>query len=118
MPTTWYIARDGKSHGPITDAEFAEFLRRGHLQPSDYIWHEALDDWVPGEKLLSEQRNVAEPTVPTKGARSLRGTLVACGRFLPPWRERPQETRAVALAYLIAAAILAPVGWGVYRSLF
>jgi uncharacterized protein DUF4339 len=53
MPSVWYVARDGQEHGPITEIEFAEFLRRGHLRPSDYIWCDGLDDWLLGKDLLS-----------------------------------------------------------------
>lgn len=89
MPSTWYIARDGKTHGPITEAEFAEFLRRGYLQPSDYIWYDELDDWVLGEKLLPGQHHAAEPPVHQRSSRrSLADTVAACRRFLPPWLRR------------------------------
>jgi hypothetical protein len=128
MPDVWYVARDGKAHGPITQAEFAEFLRRGHLKPHDYIWHDGLDDWVLGENLLSGLQCTA-PTAPAKQVRNLEGTASACWRLLMPWLRRPfEDVRTVvrqwaarwnvALAYFAAAAMLAPVGWGVYRSLF
>jgi hypothetical protein len=129
MPGEWYIARDGKAHGPVTQAEFAEFLRRGHLQPDDYIWHDGLDDWVLGEKLLSGLQCTAEPTAPAKRVRDLDGTAAPYWRLLTPSLRRPfEDVRMivrqwaarwnVALAYFAAAAMLAPVGWGVYRSLF
>jgi GYF domain 2 len=129
MPNVWYIARDGKAHGPITQAVFAEFLRRGHLKPHDYIWHDGLDDWVLGETLLSGLQCVAEPTAPSKQVRGLRGAAAAYWGLLAPWLRRPfEDVRTVvrrwtarwdiALAYLAVAAMLAPVGWGVYRSLF
>jgi hypothetical protein len=129
MPNVWYIARDGKEHGPITQAEFAEFLRRGHLQPRDYIWHDGLDDWVLGESMLSGLQCIAEPTGPAKQVRGLRDTAAAYWRLLTPWPRRPfEEVRTIvrrwaarwniALACLAVAAMLAPVGWGVYSSLF
>ena len=129
MSNVWFIARDGKAHGPITQAEFAEFLRRGHLQPHDHIWYDGLDDWVLGEHLLSEPQCIAEPMPPAKQARGLEGAAAACWKLLMPWLMRPSEgvrtvvrqwvaRRNLALAYFAVAAMLAPVGWGVYRSLF
>jgi hypothetical protein len=53
MADVWYIARDGEARGPIALAEFVEFIRRGHLLNSDYVWHDGLDDWLLGEDLLS-----------------------------------------------------------------
>jgi hypothetical protein len=61
MSIEWYIARDGNSHGPITEAEFAEFLRRGHLLSSDYVWCDGWDDWLLGRELLSSSDGVMKP---------------------------------------------------------
>jgi hypothetical protein len=38
MADIWYIARDGQAHGPITLAEFAEFIRRGHSSDAVICW--------------------------------------------------------------------------------
>ena len=94
MSNAWYIARGGKAHGPVTEAEFVEFLKRGHLLPSDYVWHDALEEWVLGEELLSGQHDGAEPTVPADGAR--RAMVAGRGSFLTPWLGRPlEEARTV-----------------------
>lgn len=46
MPSTWYIARDGTQHGPLSEREFTEFVKRGHLLEHDLVWHEGLTEWV------------------------------------------------------------------------
>jgi hypothetical protein len=43
----WYLAREGQQFGPITDAELAEFIKRGHLQPNDLLWREGFSEWRP-----------------------------------------------------------------------
>ena len=43
----WYIARDGKQHGPISEAELTTFIEQGHLQPNDLVWREGFADWRP-----------------------------------------------------------------------
>jgi hypothetical protein len=53
MVNVWYIARDGEAHGPITPAEFADFIRRRQLLKSDYVWHDGLGDWFLAEDLLA-----------------------------------------------------------------
>ena len=97
----WYIARDGKEHGPISQTEFAEFLKRGHLLPSDYVWHEGLDDWYLGIDLLSGRHHVAErqavaPRADTNVAgptkRSLTGLRLVLGLFAR-WVRRPHRDR-------------------------
>ena len=73
MPNVWYIARDGKEHGPISQTEFAEFLKRGHLLPNDYVWH-GPDDWYRGIDLLSGRNHVAErQAVAPKAASNVAG---------------------------------------------
>lgn len=43
----WYLARDGKQHGPISEAELTQFIEQGHLQPTDLVWREGFADWRP-----------------------------------------------------------------------
>jgi hypothetical protein len=43
----WYLARDGKQHGPISEAELIKFIEQGHLQPTDLVWREGFADWRP-----------------------------------------------------------------------
>jgi hypothetical protein len=43
----WYLAREGQQFGPITEAELAEFIKRGHLQPNDLLWREGFSEWRP-----------------------------------------------------------------------
>ncbi len=58
----WYIARDGKQHGPLTETEMRLFVQGGHLKPADLIWRPGFADWRPapavfptvGEKATSE----------------------------------------------------------------
>jgi hypothetical protein len=61
MPTTWFIARDGKQHGPITDLEFRKLVELGHLKPTDYVWHDGAPDWMPGTRFLDAVPPVAKP---------------------------------------------------------
>jgi hypothetical protein len=43
----WYLARDGKQHGPISEAELTKFIEQGHLQPTDLVWRDGFADWRP-----------------------------------------------------------------------
>ena len=43
----WYIAREGKQHGPLSDAEMRTFVAQGHLKPTDLIWRPGFADWRP-----------------------------------------------------------------------
>jgi hypothetical protein len=41
----WYIARDGKQHGPLTDIEMRTFVAHNYLRQSDLIWRPGLPEW-------------------------------------------------------------------------
>jgi hypothetical protein len=43
----WYIARDGKQHGPLTDIEMRTFVAHSYLRPTDLIWRPGMTDWQP-----------------------------------------------------------------------
>src|SRR5688572_20030851 len=41
----WYIARDGKQHGPVSDAELKKIVELAHLKPTDLVWRQGFTDW-------------------------------------------------------------------------
>lgn len=53
-PSEWYIARDGKQHGPLSPVELGRFVELGHLRPSDLLWHAGLSDWRKAEDLSDQ----------------------------------------------------------------
>lgn len=48
----WYIARDGKQHGPLTSVEMQKFVELGHLKPSDLVWCPDFTDWRNGYEVF------------------------------------------------------------------
>lgn len=62
----WYVARDGKRFGPMSDADFRNFAAEGQVREDDYVWRQGFDDWVfarnvPG--LLPAQMINDDPTL-------------------------------------------------------
>ncbi|ADJ24652.1 hypothetical protein Hden_2856 [Hyphomicrobium denitrificans ATCC 51888] len=41
----WYIARDGKQHGPLTDVELRTFIAHSYLRQTDLIWRPGMSEW-------------------------------------------------------------------------
>jgi hypothetical protein len=41
----WYIARDGKQHGPLTDVELRTFIAHDYLRQTDLIWRPGMSEW-------------------------------------------------------------------------
>ena len=50
----WYIARDGKQHGPLTDVEMRKFVERKHLRATDLLWRPGFADWKPATVIFPE----------------------------------------------------------------
>ncbi|WP_246317175.1 GYF domain-containing protein [Hyphomicrobium methylovorum] len=48
----WYIARDGKQHGPLTDVELRTFVAHSYLRPSDLIWRPGMSEWQPAPQVF------------------------------------------------------------------
>lgn len=41
----WFIARDGKQHGPVSDVELKKLMELAHLKPTDLVWRQGFSDW-------------------------------------------------------------------------
>ena len=60
----WYIARDGKQHGPLSDVEMRTFVAQGHLRPTDLIWRPGFTDWRPAPAVFPFPSPEAAPAAP------------------------------------------------------
>ncbi|MCS7270059.1 MAG: GYF domain-containing protein [Gemmataceae bacterium] len=48
MNSRWFITRDGKhTHGPFTEEQLLHWAQSGKLLPTDLVWKEGSDSWVP-----------------------------------------------------------------------
>lgn len=43
----WYVGRDGKQFGPISEAEFKKLVEVGGLRPHDLVWTQGFAEWQP-----------------------------------------------------------------------
>ncbi len=50
--TQWYIARDGKQHGPLTDIEMRTFVAHSYLRATDLIWRPGMAEWLPAPQIF------------------------------------------------------------------
>lgn len=50
----WFIARDGKQHGPVTDAELKKIIELTHLKPTDLVWRQGFTDWRAASAVFPE----------------------------------------------------------------
>ena len=57
----WYIAREGKQHGPLTDIEMRTFVAHSYLRPSDLIWRAGMAEWLPAPAIFPAVFQQAAP---------------------------------------------------------
>lgn len=51
----WYLARDGKQHGPLASAELRKLIELGHLKPTDLLWRQGFADWRPAPAVFQSE---------------------------------------------------------------
>jgi hypothetical protein len=103
MPTTWYIARDGKQHGPITAVEFSKLVELGHLKPTDLVWHDGAADWMPATQFLDPPPAIARRQPAPTGGAELRRAEPQHADDRPGWFAR---FRVGAIILSAAVAVL------------
>jgi len=47
----WYYSQEGQQHGPQTPSQIKELAAAGKLKPTDLIWKEGLESWIPASRL-------------------------------------------------------------------
>lgn len=76
MAQEWYYSQNGQKPGPITEDELKKSAATGKLKPTDLIWKEGMDNWVPARSVkglfLTAQAPVATrmPPQPVKAVPS------------------------------------------------
>jgi hypothetical protein len=66
--TQWYIAREGKQHGPLTDIEMRTFVAHSYLRPADLIWRPGMAEWLPAPQVFPAVFQAPAPVVATPAA--------------------------------------------------
>ena len=130
----WYIAREGKQHGPLSDVEMRTFVAQGHLKPTDLIWRPGFADWRPAPAVFPFQQPepaAATPRPTTQGRRAepARGSAPAAGAATPERSFEPNRIRVAqgsddsraparrrALGIVVALALLSGCSWYVWQS--
>jgi len=75
----WYISRDGQQFGPFSADDFAGFLERRQLRPTDQVWQAGMDAWIAYSDY--EARKTAARFVEPHGPSSSTKTDLVRGRL-------------------------------------
>jgi len=125
----WYIARDGKQHGPLSDVEMRTFVAQGHLKPTDLIWRPGFADWRPAPAVFQFQapeppRPPAQPPV-TRPTGPAHVSAPSNERSFEPDRIRvaqaatdtePSRARRLVGVLVLLALLGAGGGWYYWQS--
>jgi hypothetical protein len=49
----WFIAREGRQHGPVSDMEMRKLVELGHLRHTDLLWRQGFPDWRPAPTVFA-----------------------------------------------------------------
>jgi hypothetical protein len=114
----WYLARDGKQFGPLSEAELSKFIELGHLLPTDLVWREGFPEWRPAPSVFppkaapapaappARQQPVVQPVIATAAAPAQRQPAGAPERREPApqaIRQQPLRVEQAARQALQAA---------------
>lgn len=65
MDKQWYVTRDGSTkYGPYTDAQLKEIALAGRILPTDMVWQEGAEQWVPAATVDGLPVAQAAPPMP------------------------------------------------------
>lgn len=85
----WYIARDGKQHGPLTDIEMRTFVAHNYLRQTDLIWRPGMPEWQAATLIFPA---VFQPPAPAPAAPAV-----------APQAIEPQPAEPIAVAAPVSA---------------
>ena len=120
IETQWYIAREGKQHGPLTDIEMRTFVAHSYLRPSDLIWRPGMAEWLPAPQVFPAVfQNTAPstpvaPLAPVAPAAAASQPVSHTSDFDAADADTAPPRRGIAGRLATAAAVICVIGGGAF----
>jgi GYF domain 2 len=76
----WYLARDGRQHGPLAESEMMKFLELGHLRPGDLVWRAGFTEWRPASTIF----DLSDKTIAGRQAQPTAATVIPATTVATP----------------------------------
>lgn len=93
QPIEWYLARDNKQYGPLSDAELMKLVEFHHLKAHDLVWRTGFSDWTPAQVAFPKAfQPLATPPAPPPAAKAAPSVEVN------PTRAAPEPSKAPSAA--------------------
>jgi GYF domain 2 len=125
--TQWYIARDGKQHGPLTDIEMRTFVAHSYLRPQDLIWRPGMAEWLPAPQVFpavfqgaapapvtAAPAAVPQPVAPAPTTLASQGPSAHTSDFDAADSADAKPRRGVGRQLATAAAVISVIGGGAF----
>jgi uncharacterized RDD family membrane protein YckC len=77
----WYYVEAGQQAGPVDDAQLAELVRSGRIQPDTLVWREGMTDWLPYQTVQAPAASAGAPplTMTASVATANEAVCAECG---------------------------------------
>ena len=118
MANPWYYTRNGTPKAPVTSAELKRLAELGEISPTDNVWKDGMNDWVPAAKIKGLFATPPPPEPPPIPGPPKRPTPVQIASEVPVQIAPPQEGVLAKVAKGIAIAWSAFCLFGVTTGLF
>lgn len=117
--TQWYIARDGKQHGPLTDIEMRTFVAHNYLRPGDLIWRPGMAEWMPAPQVFpavfpATAAPQPAPVTQQPSGPSLQGSAPIESDFDDAEAEELPTPPSTLRRLVTAAAVITVIGGGAF----
>jgi len=50
---SWFFAKDGQQHGPVTEDDLSDMLATGALSTDALVWTKEMKEWRPAKEVES-----------------------------------------------------------------
>ena len=88
----WYLARDGKQHGPLTHLEMTKLVELGHLRPTDLVWRPGFTDWRPAPTIFTSPQPAVAAASPSPVAATQSPRAAAASMPEPVLAPKPEPS--------------------------
>jgi hypothetical protein len=61
-PAEWFLLREGKQHGPVSEQELWELQKSGRVRPSDLLWRGGWSEWVAAHSVFASGSQLPRQT--------------------------------------------------------
>lgn len=90
----WFIARDGKQYGPVSDVEMRKLVELGHMRPGDLVWRPGFPEWRPSAAVFQAPA-VPPPAPPPRPQPAAQPAIEHPGAQQPAPQAQPAPQPAV-----------------------